>query len=291
MPTLFGTFGAVERIPFGADVRDSIGVIKRAASTDVFREITEGPDSTPLATVYLRVADMAYGPVGLSTACTSNCVPTDALLAAVGGESLVFQSMAQTAGGTQFEFVPRQPSVFNMARLRSNAVITQMRAAPGDLDGDGDGDVLYAAPFKGETQFVAIECTGSVNDPNLTNNVDVDADGVKFDTQGPATSVEVEITALVRQPTTWTAPLPQDSVSPILRYTRRVPLPSHACVGPWAVAACARSRWRSRRLSCRRTTWRLASNSPRPTPCCSSSRRPCGTLSRARRCARRRPPA
>lgn len=95
-----------------------------------------------------------------------------------------------------------------------------------------------------------------MNDPNLTNNVDVDTDGVNFDPQGTATSVEVEITALVRQPTTWTAPpthlrvrgytrrytlepadsprpLHQDPVSPIPWYDRDVPLTSQVCVGPW----------------------------------------------------------
>ncbi|MBL8804459.1 MAG: hypothetical protein JNN27_20855 [Planctomycetes bacterium] len=258
VPALFGTILSVKRIPFGADVRDSLGVVERAASTDVFREITDVVDSAPIATAHLRVADMAYGSVGLSAGCTSNCVPTDALVAAVGGENLIFQGMAQATGGFQFEFLPSQPSAFHMSSLLCNAAVTQTRVALGDLDGDGDGDVLYAALVNGAAQFVALENTCSVNDPNLAANVSVDTIGASFAPDSSGTAVDVGVTANVRMPPNWSVPpthlrvrvytrkytlepagsptpLQQDPVSPILWYDRDLLLTNTLCAGPWGV--------------------------------------------------------
>jgi hypothetical protein len=263
VPALYGTFLSVKRIPSGADVRDSLGVVERAASTDVFREITDVVDSAPMATAHLRVTDMAYGSVGLSAGCTSNCAPTDALVAAVGGENLIFQGMAQAAGGFQFEFLPSQPSSFHMSSLLCNAAITQTRVALGDLDGDGDGDVLYAALVNGAAQFVALENSCSVNDPNLAANVVVNTIGATIVPDSSGTAIDVGITANVRMPPNWSVPpthlrvrvytrkytlepagsptpLPQSAVSPILWYDRDVLLTSTICAGPWGVGySCA----------------------------------------------------
>ncbi|MBL8804458.1 MAG: hypothetical protein JNN27_20850 [Planctomycetes bacterium] len=154
-PLATASFIDVQRIPKGADVRDSVGVLQRHPATDVFYEVTSAIDSmtgapapsAPIASGGLRHAAMAYAPIGLAPGCTSNCTPTDLVFVATTSETLIFQGDPQAAGGMQFSYDAAQLSALDLGALVGQGTPSGLSVAAGDLDGDGDGDLAYAAEF------------------------------------------------------------------------------------------------------------------------------------------------
>jgi hypothetical protein len=170
-----GSFLDVQRIPRGADQRDSLGLLERTATTDVFRELSSTGMSDPIASGALRASDISYGAMDLAPGCTSNCLQTDMALAMGDGEMLVLNGHPQAAGGMQFGFDGLQLHYLNVSALLDDETVSQTRAACGDLDGDGDGDVAYAAVIGGVARFVVIRnnCAVTANEAVVPPTVQI----------------------------------------------------------------------------------------------------------------------
>jgi len=216
LPT--ASFIDVQRIPKGADARDSLGVLQSHPATDVFYEVTDAIDSqtgapapsAPIASGGLRHAAIAYGPIGLAPNCVSNCTPTDLVFVATTSDTILFQGDPQLAGGMQFSYDASQLSALNLGALVGQGTPSGLRVAAGDLDGDGDGDLAYAAEF-GSTgnrmaQFVLVlnHCAVlQTNDEAEVFCVDAVTDG-----GGASPAPAVRVTVGVRIPTPPTFPQP-----------------------------------------------------------------------------------
>jgi hypothetical protein len=260
-PMATASFIDVQRIPKGADVRDSIGVVQRHPATDVFYEVTSAIEATtgvpapsaPIASGGLRHAAMAYSPIGLAPGCVSNCTPTDLVFLATTSETLVFQGDPQAAGGMQFSFDPAQLSALNLAALVGEGAAYGLNVAAGDLDGDGDGDLAYAGRFELEAtetvQFVLVR-----NDCTTATTALVDADcgvapdpggGSLEDTLGfnvslrvpkpptfPVHPTHVQVTIYVRE---YSATAPSNPlISPYPIFDRKLALPAPVAPNTWS---------------------------------------------------------
>jgi len=250
---LLGSFIDVQRIPLGADVRDSLGLIERAAVTDVFRELSSTGMSAPIASGALRTSDVSYGAMDLAPGCTSNCLQTDLVLALTSGEMLVLNGQPQAAGGMQFGFDMFQLHYLNFAALLNDTTVSDTRTACGDLDGDGDGDLAYAALVGGVAKFVVVRNNCAVAESYTTPSAQITGpSAARFSVPATlvgATELRVALPVSVRKPSTFPAPPSharvrmftrkydetrpahlQDPVSPILWYDRMLPL---SCPNPF----------------------------------------------------------
>lgn len=250
---LLGSFIDVQRIPLGADLRDSLGLIERAATTDVFRELTASGLSAPIASGALRASDAAYGPMDLAPGCTANCPQTDMALAMSDGDVLVLSGQPQAAGGVQFGFDLLQLHGLSLAALLNNATLSETRIASGDLDGDGDGDVACAALVGGAAKFVVVRNNCAVSENSATPTVQiVGPAATRFSVPTSLvgeTQLRVALPVSVRKPNTFSAPPSharvrmftrkydetrpahlQDPISPILWYERTLSL---SCPSPF----------------------------------------------------------
>lgn len=251
LPT--ASFIDVQRIPKGADIRDSFGVVQRHPATDVFYELTSAiqastgapAPSAPIATGHLRHAATAYRPMGLAPGCFSNCTPTDLVFVAATSETLVFQGDPQAVGGMQFSYDATQLSALNLSALVGQGTPSGLRATAGDLDADGDGDLAYAALFgtgpSAIPQFVLVrnDCATIPQESVETNCIDAEGNGAPL-TQ---TFLGIETGLSIPQPATFPTPanralievfvrqyvadpivLPQPEVSPVLFHSGRYDL-------------------------------------------------------------------
>lgn len=251
LPT--ASFIDVQRIPKGADIRDSFGVVQRHPATDVFYELTSAiqastgapAPSAPIATGHLRHAATAYRPMGLAPGCDSNCTPTDLVFVAATSESLVFQGDPQAVGGMQFSYDATQLSALNLSALVGQGTPSGLRVTAGDLDADGDGDLAYAALFgtgpSAIPQFVLVrnDCATIPQESVETNCLDAEGNGAPLTQTFLGIGVELSIP----RPATFPAPanralvevfvrqylsdpgvLPQPEVSPVLFHSGRYDL-------------------------------------------------------------------
>jgi hypothetical protein len=257
---LLGSFIDVQRIPRGADTLDSLGLLERATVTDVFRELSSTGMSAPIASGGLRAGDISFGAMDLAPGCTSNCLQTDMALAMTDGEMLILNGHPQAAGGMQFAFDAAQLHYLNFATLLNAALVSHTRIACGDLDGDGDGDLAYAAVVDGVAKFVVVNnnCALSANETVSQPTVEIVGSttphlSVPSSLTG-ATELRVAVQVAVSKPSTF--PLPpsqvrvrmftrkydaltpanqQDPISPFLWFDRTLLLSCPSPFGPTSV--------------------------------------------------------
>jgi len=256
---LLGSFIDVQRIPFGADQRDSLGLVERGAATDFFRELSSTGMSDPISSAHLRASDVSYGALDLAPGCTSACPQTDMALAMTDGEILILSGHPQAAGGMQFSFDALQLYYLNLAALLHDATLSDLRVSCGDLDGDGDGDLACAARSSGAAKLVVVpnNCAVTANETVEPPTVQLGApSGPVFSVASGlvgASQLRVALPVSVRKPNSFAdAPTharvrmytrryhveegPQDPVSPFLWFDRTLLLncpspflPGEAC--------------------------------------------------------------
>ncbi|MEY2746253.1 MAG: hypothetical protein RL112_1295 [Planctomycetota bacterium] len=143
-----GNFVDLERIPGGADARDSFGLASRHAQGDLLEEIVGGAAMAPVHGGDLRIQDLSYGQAGPGWPATT-LQRADLLLATTSGHMVVLHGTPQVAGATTFDWNAALWTVVPLPSGPLPAWPSQACVAAGDFDGDGDGDLAVAGALGG----------------------------------------------------------------------------------------------------------------------------------------------
>jgi hypothetical protein len=148
------SFLQVARIPLGADVRDSFGIVERLPTTDAFRELVETTHSAPIYSGGLQVSHVDFGAIGTQTVVPFVAGPTDMVFATASDEFMALHGTAQVGSGMPFSFDFYDWALLDLGAQLEGALLTSTFSVA-DFDGDGDGDLAVWGDDEGSA-FVAL---------------------------------------------------------------------------------------------------------------------------------------
>ncbi len=147
-------FLQVARIPLGADVRDSFGILERHATTDSLRELVETTFSDPIYSGGLQVSSVDFGAIGTQTVVPFVLGPTDMVFSTTSGDFMALHGVPQLGSGMPFSFDFYNWALLDLASNLEGALLTSTFSVA-DFDGDGDGDLAVWGDDEGN-EFVAL---------------------------------------------------------------------------------------------------------------------------------------
>lgn len=156
-----GQYIRLDRIPRGANVRDSFGVWTRNTVTDEFVEVVDAQVSLVLYGGPFRLNDVSYGAVGITYQPTISTLETDLVMASQNNEIVALHGLPQAPASYPFWLDPTQFSIHSAQALLGDLDVNNLRVACADFDGDGDGDLALASNAADEPYFAFVrnDCT------------------------------------------------------------------------------------------------------------------------------------
>jgi hypothetical protein len=216
-PLLASTsFLQVARIPLGADVRDSFGIVERLPTTDAFRELVETTQSAPIYSGALQVSHADFGAIGTQTVVPFVAGPTDMVFATEGGEFMALHGTPQVGGGMPFSFDFNDWALLDLSAELDGALLTSAFSVA-DFDGDGDGDLAVWGDDEGSAFVALVRNDCSVEQTEATVEVlSPQVDPFVIDGEGGGggapltgeTEVGVDVQLEVRQPPVFDGAIP-----------------------------------------------------------------------------------